>query len=159
LVSKCRNRRPFSIDPVSGLLSWCNPQFNGDYNIVIRIKEWRNDSDGAYFLVGYVERDTQISISGCTGIHETQESENSISLFPNPVNENFTVTFNQNTSALFNFELIDITGRKLKILSENEPVSKQKNVLLKLENIQPGIYFLKITNDQGTRIIKKIIKQ
>lgn len=149
----------FSINPVSGTLSWCNPQMNGDYNVVIKITEWRKDDAGEYFLVGYVERDTELSISTCTEINELNETENIISVSPNPVTENLTVTLNQNNSELFTIELIDVTGRKIKTFTNNESLSKENNVVLNLETIQTGIYFLKITGSNNTSITKKIIKQ
>ncbi len=53
----------FSIDPGTGMLSWCNPQLSATYNMAIRVKEWRkNTCNGQYQLVGYVTRDMQVVI-------------------------------------------------------------------------------------------------
>ena len=149
----------FSINPVTGLLSWCAPQYAGDYNVVIKITEWRKDDDGAYYRVGYVERDTELSIGLCTGINEKTSIENIISVSPNPVTENLTVTLYQNTGELFTIEFLDVTGRKIKTFANDESLSKENKILLNLENIQTGIYFLKITGSNNTSITKKIIKQ
>ncbi len=53
----------FKIDSLTGTLSWCNPQSNGEYNIAIRIKEWRKSGcSGSSTLIGYVTRDMQIIV-------------------------------------------------------------------------------------------------
>jgi hypothetical protein len=54
----------------NGLLTWCNPQSVGEYNIVIKIKEWRKPScGGAYQMIGYITRDMQMLInSGVTPV-------------------------------------------------------------------------------------------
>lgn len=149
----------FSINPVTGLLSWCNPQLAGDYNVVIKITEWRKDDNGIYYVVGYVERDTQLSLSNCTGIDELIESENIVSIFPNPTNENLSVSFNQPNEELFTIELFDVAGRKIKTFENRELISKQNTITVNIENIQTGIYFLKISGSNNTSITKKIIKQ
>jgi hypothetical protein len=57
------NNGTFTINPVSGMLSWCFPQFSGIYNLAIRVKEWRKtDCGGPYQLNGYVTRDMQVIV-------------------------------------------------------------------------------------------------
>lgn len=48
-----------SIDPVTGTFCWDNPQIQGEYNIAILIKEYKNG-----MFVGSVLRDIQITILG-----------------------------------------------------------------------------------------------
>ena len=50
----------FSINPLTGTLSWINPTYQGEYNVAFLIKEYRN----GYFL-GSITRDMQITISSC----------------------------------------------------------------------------------------------
>lgn len=54
----------FSIDPVYGDLTWETPQIAGEYNVAIRIREWRM-VNGQSVLVGEVIRDMQISVEVC----------------------------------------------------------------------------------------------
>ena len=49
-----------SIDPVSGILSWLTPPQIGEWNVAIKIYEWR---DGC--VMGTVTRDLQITIENC----------------------------------------------------------------------------------------------
>ena len=104
-------------------------------------------------------RDAQFIISTCTSINELNGAESTINVSPNPVTENLTVTLNQNNGELFTIELIDVTGRKIKTFANDESLSKENKILLNLENIQTGIYFLKITGSNNTSITKKFIKQ
>ncbi len=56
----------YNIDSITGTLTWCAPQMNGEYNIAFITKEWRKSScSGAYSLVGYVLRDMQVLVSSC----------------------------------------------------------------------------------------------
>ncbi len=48
----------FGIDPISGTVSWTNPQMQGEYNFTIKITEWRNG-----FEIGEVIRDVQLTVT------------------------------------------------------------------------------------------------
>lgn len=57
----------FTINPVTGLLTWCVPQAQGEYNFAIIVKEWRKiNCTGNYQLIGSVTRDMQTVISNGT---------------------------------------------------------------------------------------------
>ncbi len=51
----------FSLDPITGDLTWDRPVQQGEYNIAIQIKEWRNG-----ILVGEITRDMQVDIDACS---------------------------------------------------------------------------------------------
>jgi len=57
----------FSIHPTTGLITWCVPQQNGQYNIAFFVKEWRKIG-GKYQLVGYVLRDMQVIVENCNNL-------------------------------------------------------------------------------------------
>lgn len=51
----------FSVDALSGTVSWNNPMMQGEYNFALKILEWRNG-----VLVGFVVRDIQLTVqSNC----------------------------------------------------------------------------------------------
>lgn len=54
----------FTIDPESGTVTWDSPQIVGEYNIAIRVEEWR-EVDGDLIKVGEVIRDMQIDVQMC----------------------------------------------------------------------------------------------
>ncbi len=49
-----------SIDSVTGTLCWDTPQLQGEYNLAIKISEWRNG-----FYVGSVLQDMQLTVKNC----------------------------------------------------------------------------------------------
>lgn len=55
----------YEINAITGLLSWCTPQLQGEYNIAFIVKEWRKNTSGNYNLVGYVLRDMQVIANVC----------------------------------------------------------------------------------------------
>lgn len=55
--------KTFNINPISGDLYWDSPTQQGEYNIAIKIEEWRKG-----IMIGYVIRDMQVSIVACNNI-------------------------------------------------------------------------------------------
>lgn len=55
----------YGINALSGTLSWCTPQNQGEFNLAFITKEWRKNTSGIYKLVGYVLRDMQVVVKAC----------------------------------------------------------------------------------------------
>ena len=55
----------YNVNAISGTLTWCTPQLQGEYNLAMIIKEWRKTFDGDWSLVGYVLRDLQVNVGAC----------------------------------------------------------------------------------------------
>ncbi len=55
----------YSINAVTGKLTWCKPQFRDEYNIAFIVKEWRKNTSGVYQMIGYVLRDMQVIVDAC----------------------------------------------------------------------------------------------
>jgi hypothetical protein len=70
-------------------------------------------------------------------------------IFPNPVQEELTVTGEQISA----FRLMDQLGKELM------SGSPDKNGRIDLQNLSNGVYFLEITDIGGARITRKIIKK
>ena len=98
------------------------------------------------------------SSQAIVGLHELALN-NKIHIFPNPVSENLNISFSNEINELMSLELFDLTGRKIKTFDNKELISKQNTIIVNLENIQTGIYFLKIMGSNNTSVIKKIIKK
>lgn len=142
----------FTVHPVTGTVSWCNPTWTGDYNFTLRVKEWQKAS-GNYSMAGYVDRDIQISMSVCAGV-DGLEGSMQANLFPNPFTDVITLSV-QNNKGPFTVKLYDITGRTLHTFLNDEPIGQTTS--LELGGFGPGIYLLKISSSSGT-VTKKIIK-
>ncbi len=59
----------FTINPITGEVIWDSPKLQGEYNIAIRIKEYRNGK-----LINVIIRDMQILIKACENEPPTIES-------------------------------------------------------------------------------------
>ncbi len=69
----------FSIDAVSGLLTWDAPGTLGEYNIAFKIVEWRKDSlTNTYKKLSTTTRDMQILVEECQNIRPSLTVPNDI---------------------------------------------------------------------------------
>lgn len=107
-----------------------------------------NDPYPTAFASGGFDLDAVGVINQVTvGIKENQQVENSITIYPNPVND---VMFIYSTDIdIKEIYLTDING---KLMSQ----SNQSKLIL--TNIEAGFYVLKITGSKGEIITKKFIK-
>jgi len=120
--------------------------------------------DYSYLVLGeYKDGSTSyvsnISLNRLTvGINEVTLQDAGITVYPNPANDACNISFDYVTKNSYTIDLLDMTGRKIKTVLNNEFLSKQPVVKFSLEGISQGIYFIKITVN-GQTITKKIIKQ
>ena len=91
------------------------------------------------------------------GINENQAMIESLSIFPNPVTDQLTLTIVSKKDAAVQIGLSDLSGRL--VISESWPLSYGGNTLhLNTGSLQPGLFILKITSPDGTNLIRKVIK-
>ena len=76
---------------------------------------------------------------------------NTISIYPNPVSDQFQINLN-NQQKILNLKILDVNGRIVKRIKPN----LSRNTY-QLSNLKAGIYFLLLETDKG-RLEKKIIK-
>ena len=90
----------FAIDSITGLLSWCVPQLSDQYNIAIRVKEWRQlYCNSPYYLIGSVERDMQVIVDASPPITFSTSSA-----FPDAcvaAGTNFSKTFSMTATSSY----------------------------------------------------------
>ena len=55
----------YGINPITGLLTWCVPKTQGEYNLAFIVKEWRKNTSGIYVVIGTVLRDMQVVVGAC----------------------------------------------------------------------------------------------
>ena len=88
-----------------------------------------------------------------TSVSVIENFENSISIYPNPTQNNINVNFEETINNA-SYRLVDVAGREVVSSSINGVCSLN----LDLSNHNNGVYFLMI-NIEGEVITKKIIKQ
>lgn len=91
------------------------------------------------------------------GIHENSVTENTISVFPNPANNYFSISMNLVQSEDVLFELFDVSGKK--IFDKKETIGAGKTTkTVRLEQYDSGMYILKMTGKEinySQKVIKK----
>lgn len=91
-----------------------------------------------------------LGIPSPSGIGQYDISDQ-VKIYPNPSNGNFTITFENFINSL-NAQLYDITGRKTDDFEITSP-----KIIYNHPELKKGIYFLKITEADKTRVVKKIV--
>jgi dienelactone hydrolase len=89
---------------------------------------------------------------GGYGVNEIILNSENVSLYPNPVSEKFALTLKNVKGNKFSAQIFDITGREVKKISFAD-----KDVVVMRNNIQNGLYFLRITSDAGELFVTKIV--
>jgi hypothetical protein len=78
--------------------------------------------------------------------------DNSVIIYPNPANHFIIVKNNKSTSENFNYKLIDVTGRIVKV------GTSKFNENIYIDSFCNGLYSLRIVSENGDTLVKKIIK-
>lgn len=99
---------------------------------------------------------SQYPLNTPTSINNLASNSIELNIFPNPVNDFTTLSFNLKNSASVKIDLINNIGQKIKeISSERLPIGKNQ-IKLNTSNLAPGAYFISISaNNQHTN--KKLI--
>jgi len=105
--------------------------------------EFRSD-----FTVSSAGWDITVS---CVSLSNTEFSEDSITLYPNPVYNQLNIT---SDVGLSNLIILDINGRKI----SEEQLNQQLNITADLSLLSSGIYFMKLQAENSS-VIKRILKK
>ena len=85
-------------------------------------------------------------------ISEIENSNNKISIYPNPTNNFITIQNKQNPTENFEYKIVDLTGRIVKC-------GKSKfNEQINIESLTNGNYIIQIEIEKGEKSAEKLIK-
>ncbi|HQQ93856.1 MAG TPA: GEVED domain-containing protein [Bacteroidia bacterium] len=93
----------------------------------------------------------QLIVTDCTGLKDVTTTQNGVKLYPNPTSGEFVVEIHNKT--LNSVQVTDLTGR---IVYNNS--SKNEKISIDLGNYANGVYYVKVSTDQGSEVIK-VVKQ
>lgn len=111
----------------------------------------QNTPAGTATLTAYTGCTANIVPSCAVGIYESVNGIVPFEIFPNPSNSDVTILFeNQNTS--YKIEIFDLSG-KLILLN----TTTQNTFLVNKNALNSGIYFVKITTNEGKYSVKKLL--
>ncbi len=108
-------------------------------------------SDDAETCIRADSNSTNLTLHVSGALHTTQP-EPGISLFPNPVADVLNIV---TTNSIQKAELHDLTGKVLRSVTAAEAQKQQ----LDMNQLNEGVYFLRIYFADGTEEVRKILKQ
>lgn len=120
------------------------------------------DNQSLEFAIGEIATETfQSGINSLTqgffqgsqegiGVEETFINEANVRVFPNPTNGQITISYKVNPKYI---EIVDMHGRSITTIQ-----SPQESKNLNINNLQNGIYFIRLVFDGNIPIIKQFIK-
>lgn len=121
----------------------------GSYTLTVSHKGSLLDNEGGPFDPG--SQDFSLIVSGNNITLSTSEIQlSNISIYPNPTSN---IVFVEGLTSDFNYKVFDIQGRTI-----NDGIINNQNNQVQLTNLNSGVYFIKIFDD-NTSVTKKIIKQ
>jgi hypothetical protein len=109
-------------------------------NVAWSTANWPNIDSTAYF---------SLNCSGA-GISDINES-NTLMIYPNPTNGDFTITGLELVGTVSSLSLTDMNGKVVKVLDP-------KATKFSMASIKPGVYFLNIISGNKQEVIK-IVKE
>ena len=122
---------------------------NADGTWILRVEDPYNGDGGSINAVTLSFCNLEQSLS-----NSTSDFSSKIKVYPNPANENITISMPSNALGKNNYILYDLQGRKM-----IEKVDANSTVLLNTENLLEGVYLLSIQNGNDKTIRKIIIKR
>jgi hypothetical protein len=84
---------------------------------------------------------------------------NTISVNPNPVQDEVTITFEVNETTQANLSITDIVGRKLITIIDGQLPNGTYTYVENLGSLERGLYLVTLTNENGETKVSKIVKQ
>ncbi len=100
----------------------------------------------------------------------TEQQTDKIKLYPNPANENLTISVTDAQLRIMDVSILDITGKQIMpslkaIATNNEQITSSQTprndghlIEINIKTLPAGLYFVKVKTNNG-EIIRKFVKQ
>jgi hypothetical protein len=92
-----------------------------------------------------------------TDIYENVTNNNSIAAYPNPFNDNTTITFENTNVGMVNLSIYNSVGQEVFTVIDEVLPAGTYNKKINTDRLKPGIYFYNLTTIEGIQS-KKMIK-
>ena len=156
-ISDYSNNRIREIKASTGIINTVagngTPGYSGDGGIATAA-ELNNPWDivvgnGGFYIADYENNRVRKVTMSTTGAEEILNGIN-ITVYPNPVSQNLTIQVDGAPQKI-NFTIFNTIGQQVL-----EQFSNQKTTNISVANLSPGIYFLKIQDQDGSVLTRKI---
>jgi hypothetical protein len=117
-----------------------------------------NNATIIYYRLKAVDKDGSSITSEMVKVafDKTTNALEGASAYPNPFNGNITLSIPSNTKGQLNIEIMDISGRMVRNIDETIAEGLNNIVLSNLEDLDNGIYFVKVSMNGEQQVIKMI---
>jgi hypothetical protein len=109
-----------------------------------------------YYRLKQVDFDGKITYSQVVRINSNAQSANAVSAYPNPFGNTYRVSFDAVNAGTVNLKMVDLQG---KVVAEQttEAIKGSNEVTFeKLDQLQTGIYFVKVTIGGEIQVLKLV---
>jgi len=96
--------------------------------------------------------------TGITGINEISFTEKNVEVYPNPVSEKSSLTFNLPVKQQVEISLFTLTGQKVKDIAAGTYDKGSNSISLNTSDLKSGLYLLSVQT-QESNVVKRIIVQ
>ncbi len=97
----------------------------------------------------YIDNINVFDPSATTDLEETASSEPNLSVYPNPTDQNATVSFSLDRRQKVSLKLYDLVGREIQTLQQGTLNSGKHRTILERSGLKPGAYFIKLELEEG----------
>jgi peptidyl-prolyl cis-trans isomerase B (cyclophilin B) len=95
--------------------------------------------------------------NGTLSVHDNNAPQQSFDIYPNPVTEDATISFDLNGSSRVSITVIDLLGRSIRDLSRSEYLAAGSHqITFHRANLSAGVYFCRLEAN-GSTSVKRIV--
>ncbi|PCH91814.1 MAG: hypothetical protein COB85_08735 [Bacteroidetes bacterium] len=128
-------------------------QINQGQYMVLLINQ-KTTVNGTFVTTSYI--DTAIfTLPIISSLPDDKNKVEYLMVYPNPSNEKLFVALKFNNKRINDINLFDLTGKQ--VLAKNN-IIPEKTVEINIKNLEKGIYFIRITTNDNSSYIQKIVK-
>ncbi|MES2560730.1 MAG: BNR-repeat neuraminidase N-terminal domain-containing protein [Bacteroidota bacterium] len=109
-----------------------------------------------YYRLKQVDFDGAYTYSPIVKVSAAAMGLNALSVFPNPYNTAYEVSFNALTEGVVAIEMTDLQGRVITSQSSTTAVGENTISMDNVSTVQAGIYFVRVTKDGESTVIKLV---
>jgi Zn-dependent metalloprotease len=124
-----------------------------------------NANGNYYFFYDWELKETECAsprvavvatITECNGINENDDNSH-FAVYPNPATEDLTIEFSSAQPQEYTLSMVDVIGKSV-YSSSNISAAGSNLQKISLDNVKPGVYFIKLMSSSMKRTEKVVVK-
>lgn len=119
-----------------------------------RYKLWFENDNGNNIYVDNINL-----FPGVVSVDDERLEEASIQLYPNPAQDNLTLDFSHHTSELMQIQVLSSDGKVVKTLGNMRAHAGSNRCQFQVQDLSPGMYFIRLSSAQGEQSSIRFIKR